>query len=491
MKRREFVGAGLALAASAPLRGWSAILKDVGDVAAKSLDGAALTLSGSSVEAFAASLRGDLLLQGSADYDARRRVWNGLFDRKPALIACCTGTADVRHAVDFAREHRLLTAVRSGGHSISGKSTCNGGLVIDLQSMQGVRVEPELSRAFVEAGSLLGQLDHESATFGLATTAGIVSHTGAAGLTLGGGFGRLGRRFGLACDNALAFDIVTADGHFLRATEEQNADLLWGLRGGGGNFGVVTAIEYRVHRMDPVILGGYLMWPIEKARDVMRFHRDALANWPEELWVELALVWEKDVPMAAFEVCWSGERTAGEEILKSLRAVAKPAYDNVAPIRYVDMQASLDESLANGKYYYMKNGFLNQLSDDGIDRILDVFQRDPGLFVLFLDPADGAYHRVAADATAFPNRGATYWLGLEGKFPQREGAEAKIEKIRVAWKELEPLVQGFYTNLADADEPLSAYRENYGPNLERLIALKSKYDPNNLFRLNANVPPEA
>ena len=299
-----------------------------------------------------------------------------------------------------------------------------------------------MSRAFVEAGSLLGQLDHESAAFGLATTAGVVSHTGAAGLTLGGGFGRLGRRFGLACDNALAFDIVTADGHFLRATEEQNADLLWGLRGGGGNFGVVTAIEYRVHRMDPVILGGYLMWPIEKARDVMRFHRDALASWPEELWVELALVWEKGVPMVGFEVCWSGERTAGEDILKSLRAIAKPAYDDVAPVRYVDMQAYLDESLANGKYYYMKNGFLNQLSDDGIDRILDVFQRDPGLFLLFLDPADGAYHRVAVNATAFPNRSATYWLGLEAKFPQREGAEAKIEKIRAAWKELDPLDTG-------------------------------------------------
>ena len=194
--------------------------------------------------------------------------------------------------------------------------------------------------------------------------------------------------------------------------------------------------------------------------------------------------------MAGFEVCWSGERTAGEEILKSLRAIAKPAYDDVAPVRYVDMQASLDESIANGKYYYVKNGFLNQLSDDGIDRLLDVFQRDPGLFVLFLDPADGAYHRVAADATAF--RIAAHLLaGSSCEVPAAQGAEAKIEKIRAAWKELAPLVQGFYTNLADADEPFSAYRENYGPNLERLIALKSKYDPMNLFRLNANVPPKA
>ncbi len=490
MKRREFLAAGATLAACAPFPGWTAVLRNVGEIAARNLEGGDLSLAGSAVEEFAAGLRGELLLQGHAGYDARRRVWNGMFDRKPALIACCSGTADVRRAVDFAREHRLLTAVRAGGHSISGKSTCEGGLVIDLQAMQGVRVEPEMSRAFVEAGSLLGQLDHECAAFGVATTAGIVAHTGAAGLTLGGGFGRLGRRFGLSCDNALAFDLVTPDGHFLRATEDQNADLLWGLRGGGGNFGVVTAIEYRVHRMDPVILGGYLMWPIDKARDVMRFHRDALGSWPPELWVEVALVWDQGMPMVGYEVCWSGDRDAGAKYLESLRAVAKPAFDDVAPQRYVTMQASLDESMANGKYYYVKNGFLNSLTDDGIDLAVDVFRRSPGEFLLFFDPTDGAYHHVAADATAFPNRGALYWMGLVAKWPTPEGAEARIAKIRAAWKELAPLTSGFYSNLADADEPLAAYRENYGGNLERLIALKAKYDPMNLFRLNANVPPK-
>ena len=490
MKRRVFLAAGTSLAACAALRGWTAVPASFGDVAARSLDGADVSLPGKAVEDFAARLRGELLLPGDTAYDARRRVWNGLFDRKPALIACCTGTADVRHAVDFAREHKLLTAVRAGGHSISGKSTCEGGIVIDLQSMRGVRVEPETSRAYVEAGSLLGELDHDSAAFGLATTAGIVAHTGAAGLTLGGGFGRLGRRFGLSCDNALAFDVVTADGHFVRAAEDQNADLLWGLRGGGGNFGVVTAIEYRLHRMDPMILGGYLMWPIDKARDVLRFHRDSLAGWPPELWVEAALVWNEGVPMVAYEVCWSGERSAGERHLASLRSVAKPAFDDVAPLRYTTMQASLDESLANGKYYYVKNGFLDSLSDDGIDRVLDVFQRAPGEFLLFFDPTDGAYHDVASDATAFPNRGALYWMGLVAKWPTPEGADEKIARIREAWKELAPLATGFYTNLADADEPLAAYRENYGGNLERLMELKAKYDPMNLFRLNANVPPK-
>jgi hypothetical protein len=491
MKRRVFLAAGASLAASAALRGWSAVPEAVGAIAARSLDNADVDLPGKAVADLAASLRGELLLPASPGYTVRRRVWNGLFDRKPALIACCTGTSDVRRAVDFAREHRLLTAVRAGGHSISGKSTCEGGLVIDLQSMRGVRVEPEMSRAFVEAGSLLGELDHECAAFGLATTAGIVAHTGAAGLTLGGGSGRLGRRFGLSCDNAIAFDVVTADGKFVRSTEDQNTDLLWGLRGGGGNFGVVTAIEYRLHRMDPVILGGYLMWPIDKARDVLRFHRDSLAGWPPELWVEAALVWDQGAPMAAYEVCWSGERAAGEKLIASLRAIAKPAFDDVAALPYVKMQSSLDESMANGKFYYVKNGFLNRLTDEGIDLVLDVFQRAPGEFILFFDPTDGAYHDVASDATAFPNRGALYWLGLVANWPSPEGAETKIAKIRAAWKELAPLASGFYTNLADADEPLAAYRENYGANLERLMTLKAKYDPMNLFRLNANVPPKA
>jgi FAD/FMN-containing dehydrogenase len=490
MKRREFVAAGATLAACLPLRGWTAILKDVGDVAAKSLEGADLNLPGASVADFAAGLRGDLLLAGNPAYDARRRVWNGLFDRKPALIACCTGAADVRRAVDFARENKMLTAVRAGGHSISGKSTCDGGLVIDLQSMQGVRVEPDEARAYLEAGSLLGELDHETAPFGLAVTAGTVSHTGAAGLTLGGGFGRLGRRFGLTCDNVRSFDIVTADGRLLRAADDENTDLFWGLRGGGGNFGVVTAIEYRLHRMDPVVLGGDLVWPASKARDVLRYFRDNLAKWPVELYAEPVLVVGPEGPVLSMEILWSGERAKGEGILKDLRAFQAPVADTIGPKRYVDIQRGLDEMTAFGGFYYLKNGFMNQLSDDAIDHAIDVFNRYPGQFFLFFDPVDGAYHEVAADASAFPNRGALIWLGMIAILGTPDGAEEKIAKLRAAWKELAPLTSGFYTNLG-SDEPLAAYRDNYGANLERLMALKAKYDPANLFRLNANVPPKA
>lgn len=490
MKRRQFVGAGLSLAATWPLSGWSAVLKGVVDLPAKTLDGGDLLMHGSSIEAFASSLRGDLLLRDHSAYDARRRVWNALFDRHPAMIACCTGASDVRRAVEFAREHRLLTAVRAGGHSFSGKSTCEGGLVIDLQSMQGVRVDPALRRAYLEAGSLLGQLDHECAAFGLATTAGTVSHTGAAGLTLGGGFGRLGRRFGLACDNVASFDVVTADGRMLQASDAQNPDLFWGLRGGGGNFGVVTAIEYRLHEMNPMIYGGNLMWPISQARDVMRHYRDIAPSAPEVLHLEVGLFWTPNGPMTSVEVCWSGNHGAAEAWLAPLRAFGKPVVDDLAPMPYVRMQTSFDEQLSAGQYYYAKNGFLTGIDDAGIDLVIDVFQREAGLFALFIDPCDGAYHRVAADATAFSNRDARFWLGLVAGWPDAAGSEARIAKMRAAWRELEPLTQGFYTNLSDPDTTQANYRGNYGANFARLVAVKAKYDPMNLFRLNANVPPK-
>jgi hypothetical protein len=356
--------------------------------------------------------------------------------------------------------------------------------------MQGVRVDPAAKRAVVEAGSLLGQLDHEAAAFGLATPVGTVSHTGAAGLTLGGGFGRLGRRFGLSCDNVASFDVVTADGHFLRASEDENMDLFWGLRGGGGNFGVVTAIEYRLHRMDPTIFGGEITWPMNQARDVMRYHRDISLNAPDVVNLELYLQPGRDGPTVGVEVCWSGDHAEGEAWLKPLRAFGKPIEDSIAPMPFAALQTGGDEFLAPGKFYYAKNGFLANLKDDGIDLVIDVFRRNPGMFVLVFDPCDGAYQRVAPQDSAFPNRDSKYWLGMIAVRPDRAGIDGTIEPMRAAWRELEPLTKGFYTNLSDPDTTMSGYRDNYGANFERLVALKSKYDPMNLFRLNANVPPK-
>jgi FAD/FMN-containing dehydrogenase len=490
MKRRRFVASSLTLAATWPLRGFASVLKGVGDVAAKSLAGAETVLPGSAIEALAAGLRGEVLLAGSQDYDRTRRVWNASFDKKPALIARCTGTSDVQQAVAFAREHQLLTAVRAGGHSYSGKSSCDGGLVIDLQLMEGVRVDPETRRAYVDAGSLLGQLDHECAAFKLATTAGTVSHTGAAGLTLGGGLGRLGRRFGLACDNAASFDIVTADGKFLRANDKENPDLYWGLRGGGGNFGVVTSIEYRLHEMDPVVYGGSVVWPITEARDVLRHYRDLAADAPDIVNLAPVLFSGPDGQMIEIEVCWSGDHAQGETWLKKLRAFGNPMHDGIAPMPYVALQSSSDELLAPGQYYYMKTGMLTQLTDEGIDVIVDSFKRMPNWYLLFFDHCGGAYRRVAPAATAFPNRDMLFTLGAHSIWPNKDNIDENIAKMRANWKELAPLTKGFYTNYVDSDVTMAGYRENYGPNFERLVALKAKYDPNNLFRLNANVPPK-
>ena len=286
MKRRDFLRttAFASTAAWLPFqRAWAA------DQPAMSLAGTPISLAQSDVADLAASLQGELLLPTHSRYEQARRVWNGAVDKRPALIAACLGAADVMRAVNFAHAHRLLTAVRAGGHSTSGKSTCDGGIMIDLSPMRGVRVDPTTHTAYLEAGTLLGQLDRECTAFGLATTAGTVSNTGAAGLTLGGGFGRLGSRFGLACDNLKGADIITASGALVHASERENQELLWGLRGGGGNFGVVTSLEYSLHPMNPIVLGGMLNWSFEHAREVLEFYAEYAPRKPDELCIDLFL----------------------------------------------------------------------------------------------------------------------------------------------------------------------------------------------------------
>lgn len=490
MKRRQFIGTGLALAAAWPMRGFAAALKDVGDLPAKTLSGDDVLLRGSSVEAFAASLRGDLVLPGFGDYEQARRIWNGMFDMRPAMIARCTGASDVIQAVNFAREHRLLTSVRGGGHSFSGKSTCNGGIVIDLQPMQGVRVDPVSRRAWLETGSRLGQLDRETQAFGLATPAGTVSDTGAAGLTLGGGLGRLGRRFGLTCDNLIGADVVTAAGDFVHASETENADLLWGLRGGGGNFGVATSLEYRLYPVDPTVLAGDIAWPIGQARDVLRFVRDFADHMPDELNLSPALVWTPDGAVINVEACWSADHGAGEKALASLRRLGKPLSDSIGPMSYVALQSAADAGLSARNNYYAKSGFLPVLDDAGIDLIIATFLEAPTRFLLFVDLYGGAYRRVAVDATAFPNRKEKFFALMIAQWGAGKDNAQLLANLRSSWKPIEGLARGFYTNLADPDASGAAIHDNYGPNLPRLVALKTRYDPMNLFRLNANVPPK-
>ena len=461
-----------------------------GELAAKTLTGAATTLSAADVEALGAALRGRLILPGQTDYDGARRVWNAMIDRRPALIARCASPSDVMQVVNFARERQLLTAVRCGGHSASGKSTCDGGIVIDLSPMQGVRVDPVAKVARVEGGALLRHLDRETRAFGLVTTAGTVSHTGVGGLTLGGGLGRVGRRFGLACDNLRSVDVVTAGGKLVTASETENADLLWGLRGGGGNFGVATSFEFALHPMDPMVLAGDLAWPYERAREVMRFYAEFSASAPDELNTDLStFTTPEGHMMIGSEVVWSADHAAGERVLKPLRSFGPPVSDTVRAVPYTEVQSRHDKFLENGIRDYRKSGFLLEIDERTIDAMLETMRAaPPGLVRMTFQQSGGAIGRRPVDASAFPNRDGRYWVAIASSFQNPAEDEARVAAVRAAWKPIEPITRGFYVNSMTEDE-YAKVDANYGPNYARLAQLKRKYDPGNQFRLNANVVP--
>jgi len=498
VRRREFIRAtACAGAAFIPLsRVWAAepssSARSGSDLPARSLSGAEITLARTDVASLAASLQGELLLPDSARYEKARQVWNGSVDKRPALIAACAGASDVMRAVTFAREYKLLTAVRAGGHSTSGKSTCEGGIMIDLSPMRGVRVDPGSRTAYLEPGTLLGQLDRECAAFGLATTAGTVSNTGAAGLTLGGGFGRLGSRFGLACDNLRAADVITADGRFVHASETENADLLWGLRGGGGNFGVVTSLEYQLHEMSPTIVGGIYSWPFKQAKQVLDFHADFAPRKPDALCTDLILRSAPGTePSLSIVVCWSGDPAEGERVMEPLRKLARTAKGNVGEIPYVKLQSTFDGGFPDGRKYYQKSGLVRTLGQSAIETLIDVFQTPrPQPLTMQLQGLGGAANRVAPGATAFVHRDALCDMAIITQWENSAESEANMAAMRAVWARLEPFTSGFYVNSRYEDD-LKAFRENYGDNYPRLVQLKNKYDPMNLFRLNANVVPAA
>jgi FAD/FMN-containing dehydrogenase len=493
MKRRTLLQAAAGMAALWPARSLLAQVTAAGsELAAKTLAGDATTLSLADIEGLAAGLRGRLILPGQAGYDDARRVWNAMIDRRPALIARCASPSDVMQVVNFAREHDLLTAVRCGGHSASGKSTCDGGIVIDLTPMQSVRVDPAARLARVEGGALLRHLDRETRAFGLVTTAGTVSHTGVGGLTLGGGLGRVGRRFGLACDNLRSVDVVTAAGQLVTASDAENADLLWGLRGGGGNFGVATSFEFRLHPMDPMVLAGDVAWPFSKAREVMRFYAEYAAAAPDELNADLYTFTTPDgQPMIGSELVWSADHERGERALAPYRSFSSPVIDTIRAVPYVEVQSQHDQRLANGIRDYRKSGFVVNLTDAVIDALLATLRAaPPGLVRLSSQQSGGAIGRRAVDATAFPNREGRHWISLASSFKAPSEDEARIAAVRGAWKPIEPLTKGFYVNAMTEDEYAKVH-SNYGPNYARLTQLKRKYDPGNLFRLNANVVPAA
>jgi FAD/FMN-containing dehydrogenase len=449
--------------------------------------------------AFEAGLRGALIRPAEADYDAARAVWNGMIDRRPALIVRCAGVTDVIAAVNFAREQGLLVAVRGGGPNVAGNAVCDGGLVIDLSRMRSVRVDPVRRTARAEGGATWGDLDHEAATHGLATTGGAVSTTGIAGLTLGGGVGWLARRFGLACDNLLAVDVVTADGRWLTASADEHADLFWGVRGGGGNFGIVTSFEYRLHPVG-MVLGGVVLHPRERARDLLRFYREFAAAAPEEL---ASLFFFQFVPPLAFlpldlrgaplvgvMFCYSGPPERGAAVVQPLRQFGAPVVEQVAAMPYPAMQRMLDAGSPPGVRNYWKAGFLTELGDGAVEAVVAhvTHAAQPGP-LLEIFQFDGAVNRVGPHETAFSHRDGTFDFTAIAKWTDPAETQEQIAWVRALHQALEPFTTGgVYVNYL-GDEGDERVRAAYGANYERLVALKNTYDPTNFFRLNQNVRP--
>jgi FAD/FMN-containing dehydrogenase len=485
-----------AIGASLPLRGaFGAILspsKTVDrDIEAITGAGASVTLKRAAVQDLGESLRGNLILPGHPVYDDARRVLNASISKYPALIVQPRGVADVRNAVKFARESNLLVAVKCGGHSHSGKSTCDRGLMIDMSLMRGVRVDERERIAYVSGGSLLGDMDNETMQFGLVTSAGTVSHTGVAGLTLGGGFGRVARRFGLSLDNVRAVDVVTASGDLVHASADENPELLWGLRGGGGNFGIATNFEFELHPMQREVVGGNIVFPFSQARQLLDFYAEYEATAPKELFLCMGVQNSPSGKAVQFNACYSGPASEAERVFAKVRAAGTPVRDTLRAIDYVALQRSGDVDDPRAVGSYTKSGFSAGLKPAFIDAILTGFDEQPGgSSVFFLYHCGGAINSVAADATSFPHRDITLTPLLAVSWPIESDPTAQVAWLRQYWASVEPHMQGFYTNDI-IDETQQQVDENYLGNYPRLVALKNKYDPTNLFRLNANVIPRA
>jgi FAD/FMN-containing dehydrogenase len=440
-----------------------------------------------------AGLRGALLQPTDPGYDTARTIDNAMIDRRPALIARCAGAADVLAAVRFARARDLLVSVRAGGHNVAGNAICEGGLVIDVSSMKGVRVDPAARTVRAEAGVTWGDLDAETQAFGLATTGGVISTTGIAGLTLGGGVGWLNGRFGLACDNLIAADVVTADGRLLHASEQEHADLFWGLRGGGGNFGIVTSFEYRLHPLGPMVLSGPVFHPAARAREVLRFYREVSAGEPDELTTYAGLLTGPDgAPLVGIVPCYAGPPDQGEKVVERLRKFGPPAVDMIGAMPYVAVQRMFNDAFPPGRYNYWKSSLAPELTDQLLDTVVEHMARVPSPHsAVMLEHYHGAYSRPAPTATAYSHRRPTYDVVIISNWTDPADTERNVAWTRALFAAVQPQVSAAaYVNFLDGDEGAERVRAAYGQNYDRLVSLKRTYDPTNFFRMNQNVRPD-
>jgi len=449
-----------------------------------SLDGAEIELEKAAIKELGESMTGPCILSGHPDYDGARAIWNGMHDKRPALIARCMSADDVSQAVTFARERNLLVAVRGGGHSWPGKSVCDDGLMIDLSQMNTVTADAGTQRANAQGGALLNALDTAALEHGLITTAGVVSHTGVGGFTLGAGFGRLNRKYGLAIDNVRSAEIVTADGRVRRVSADEEPDLFWAIRGGGGNFGVVTDFEFQLHPFDRNVLSGNVVWPIDQARDVLEFYAEWSAGLSEELYAGPTIGTLPEMGrVIMIDIVYNGDPAAGEKEIAPIRAIGKPMADGVTVQDYMVMQTGMDAMMGHGVRSYAKNGMIKEWSQGLVDAIIDA--DDPRVF-LANHVAGGAVKRVGELDTAFPHRNAEIMLVMLTAWGESAQDEEMIAATRGLYAALEPYTGGYYDNIDfDGDEAAG----NYGPNYSRLQAIKGAFDPDNLFRLNSNIEP--
>jgi len=445
--------------------------------------------------------RGEVLSPQDPGYHNARAIWNGAIDRHPAIIARCTGAADVMASIRYAQGQGIPVSVRGGGHGVSGTALIDAGLVIDCSPMRGITVDPDNRIARAQSGVLWGEFDHETQAFGLATTGGIVTHTGIAGLTLGGGIGWLMRKYGTTVDNLVACEIITADAQRLRVSENQHQDLFWALRGGGGNFGVLTEFEYRLHEVGPTVLAGPIFWPMEDAPDVLRYYRDFCAEAPDELTTIVSL--RRLLPLPAFPeqlqgmlvvgimTCYAGSIDEGEDVLRPLRSFGKPLIDLIAPKPYVANQGMLDPGVMHGWHYYWKSTDLPELDDEMIDAIAaNCLKMTSPLSYALIFGLGGAVARVPEDATAYSHRQALNNININAVWRAGDpDAEEHVAWARRFFSEMEPHGIGVYVNFL-GDEGQDRVRSAYGAEkYARLVALKDRLDPNNFFRMNQNIAP--
>ena len=447
-----------------------------------------------SVSELAASFGGRLLQPADAGYDEARRVHNGLIDKRPAVIARCQGTADIVDAVALARKLGLEIAVRGGGHNVAGRATVDDGLMIDLAPMKGILVDPKARRARAQGGVTWRELNRETQLHGLATTGGVVSTTGIAGLTLGGGLGWLMSKHGLALDNLASAEIVTAEGKVIRASADENSDLFWAVRGGGGNFGIAASLEYRLHPVGPVIVGGLIAFPFEQAREVLRFFRTVTQSLPDEMMAVAGLIHAPDgsgTKLAAMALAHFGPREAAEAAVRPIQQLGTPAMSAIGPIPYCQLNTMLDDAYPRGALNYWKSSFLSGLTDEAIERLIDSFAKCPTpMGQLLLEHFHGAVSRVPVAETAFPHRVEGHNLVVLSEWMDPATSDKCIEWARESYAAMGRfLASGRYSNYLGDDEPGDPAAAAYGPNYRRLQEIKRKYDPENVFHMNQNIRP--